>query len=137
MTRAEYVAAAKALQGTAYIWGGKQPPGLDCSGLVTWILYALGGPDPRQTHNSDKLWLDLPAIAIPEAGDLAFYGAHDDPSHVVVCLGDGGIIGANGGGRDTTSVEIAHNQRAFVKRKPTPNYRPDFLGFRSTAGWFR
>jgi murein DD-endopeptidase len=132
-TRETFLAAVCALEGVAYRWGGKGPRGIDCSGLVTWALKVLGGPDLRQTHNSDRLWLELPELVEPQAGDLAFYGSKNDPSHVVVCLGGphDAIIGANGGGRETTTLERADAQKACVKRKPTTKYRPDLLGYRS------
>jgi cell wall-associated NlpC family hydrolase len=138
-TREAFLVAAQALEGVFYRWGGKQPRGgLDCSGLVTWCLKVVGGPDLRQSHNSDVLWAELPPVEVPVAGDLAFYGAKDDPSHVVICLGgqDEPIIGANGGGSKTTSYELATASRAEVKRKPDPRYRPDLLGYRSTRFWW-
>jgi murein DD-endopeptidase len=138
VTRAEFVAACKALEGVPYRWGGKDPRGLDCSGLVTWPLRALGGADLRATHNSARMWLELDEVVEPRPGDLAFYGPRDAPSHVVVCLGGphDQILGANGGGRNVLTVEQAHAARAFVKRKPTPRYRPDFLGYRRNR-WTR
>jgi hypothetical protein len=132
-TRESFVAACLVLEGVAYKWGGKGPRGLDCSGLVTLALKACGGPDLRDSHNSDRLWLELPEVVEPSMGDLAFYGAKNDPSHVVVCLGGphDAIIGANGGGRDTTTLAIADAQSARVKRKDSPHYRRDLLGYRS------
>lgn len=131
-TRAEFVAACKALEGVPYLWGGKTPRGLDCSGLVTWALKAVGGPDVRTTHGSDMLWFTLPEAVEPQAGDLAFYGVKNDPSHVVVCLGGphDQVLGSNGGGSTTTSVAIADAQKAGVKRKDSPKYRTDFIGYR-------
>lgn len=131
-TRKEFLAAAFACEGVAYIWGGKSARGLDCSGLITWALKAAGGPDHRATHNSDRLYFDLPEAIEPQPGDLAFYGAKGNPSHVVICIGGphDQTIGANGGGSTTTTVAIADAQRACVKRKASPKYRPDFLGYR-------
>lgn len=136
-SRAEFIAGCLALQGTPYLWGGKSPPGLDCSGLVTWVLYAIGGPDERHKLNSDGLWLALEPVVEPQRGDLAFYGAPNDPSHVVVCLGGphDTTVGANGGNRDVNTVEAAHRNRAFVKKKSSPLYRGDLLGYRSMGKW--
>jgi murein DD-endopeptidase len=132
-TRETFLAACLALEGVPYRWGGKTSRGLDCSGLVTLALHVVGGPNLAATHNSDRLWLELPEVVEPQPGDLAFYGSKGDPSHVVVCLGGpyDAIIGANGGGRDTTTVERADAIAARVKRRATPRYRPDLLGFRS------
>lgn len=132
-TRQTLLAAASALVGVPYLWGGKGPRGLDCSGLVTLALSAAGGPDWRRTHNSDRLWAELPPVAIPEAGDLAFYGPVGDPMHVVICLGgpDALVLGANGGGRQTVSVEAADRIGARVRFASRPTYRPDLLGYRT------
>jgi cell wall-associated NlpC family hydrolase len=99
-TRETFLAAALACEGVPYIWAGKTPRGLDCSGLVTWALRACGGPDLRALHGSDRLFLELPEVVEPQPGDLAFYGAKGDPSHVVICLGGlhDQILGANGEG---------------------------------------
>jgi murein DD-endopeptidase len=130
--RAEFLAACRALKGVPYRWGGKSARGLDCSGLVTWVLHCLGGPDLRQTHNSGRLWYELPETIEPIAGDLAFFGPRGDPVHVVVCLGGPHepIIGANGGGRATLTVADADRDRAEVKSKGSPGYRRDLLGYR-------
>ena len=138
-TRETFLAAVLACEGVPYLWGGRSPRGLDCSGLVAWALYVVGGPDIRRSHWTDRLWQELPGVVEPQAGDLAFYGRPGDPSHVVVCLGGphDQVIGANGGNSDVVTVEIADERRARVRRREAPNYRRDLLGFRSTAPWWR
>jgi hypothetical protein len=134
MTRDEFVAGCLALQGLPYRWGGKDPKmGLDCSGLVTWVAYVLGGRDRRGTHNSERLRLEWEELVEPQAGDVALYGPPKGPAvHVVVCLGGphDRIIGANGGNRSVTTIEAAHDKRAFVKTHPSPHYRADLIGYR-------
>lgn len=136
--RYTFLAAVLALEGLPYRWGGKGPAagGIDCSGLVAWAAYVVGGLDVRHTHNSDRLWAELLPIDEPQPADLAFYGRPGDPSHVVVCLGGllGPVIGANGGDSTTTTPQLAAARDAKVKRKPHPRYRPDLLGFRSIDG---
>ncbi|UXN75276.1 NlpC/P60 family protein [Devosia sp. A8/3-2] len=43
----DYVAVAERFVGTPYLWGGRQSPGLDCSGLVQQAFYASGRACPR------------------------------------------------------------------------------------------
>lgn len=124
------------LVGTPYIWGGKYPAsGLDCSGLVTYALHKSGGPDWRATHNTDKLWQQLPEPRFPCAGDLAFYGGRDaDVEHVMVVLPISDVeelvIGACGGDSRTTSLREARRRGAKVQVRQGVHYRAGFRGYR-------
>lgn len=136
--RADFVYEALKLIGTPYKWGGKHPDvGLDCSGLVTHLLFKLCGKDWRATHNTDALWAYLPEAMNPKPGDLALYGGQgDDVSHVmllVLCRSDltWMVVGAAGGDSTTTTLEIARQKGAAVTPKRSHAYRGDFRGFRS------
>jgi murein DD-endopeptidase len=152
--RSSYLFTALGLVGVPYIWGGKDPGdqveeidrstgklvrswtrGLDCSGLVTHVLWRLGGPDWRQTHNTDRLWDELPETHAPQPGDICLYGlggSQPNPSHVMLWLGACGVVfGATGGNSDTKTHADAKRHDARVKFKTSHLYRADFLGFRS------
>jgi cell wall-associated NlpC family hydrolase len=119
---------------THYLWGGKDPSsGLDCSGLVTYSLWRMGVADWRWTHNTDKLWLDLPKVDAPRPGDICLYGnkATNDPSHVMIYLTSDLVFGAAGGDHTTVNTLIAQQQDARVKVKTSINYRSDLMGFRA------
>jgi cell wall-associated NlpC family hydrolase len=126
-----------------YLWGAKgefvQLPearvqAFDCSGLVTWSYLRAGGPDWRATHNTDKLLLECQPVRTEEAapGDLAFYGTlregRPDPSHVMVHVGAGVVVGAAGGDFTTTTLEAAAKRGARVLARTSLTYRRDFLG---------
>jgi cell wall-associated NlpC family hydrolase len=72
----DFLAKAFALEGTPYIWGGKNHQGIDCSGLVTVSLHEAGGPDWTQTHGAANLWEALPKVEEQELvrGHLVFFG---------------------------------------------------------------
>lgn len=127
--------------------GGNEAPALafDCSGFVTWLHKQATGADLRWTHNTDKLWNELPGAhlatdGVPSRGtawavlpgDLAFYGGGkpDDVSHVMLVLSvmpEGVmVLGASGGDSSTTSPK----PRARVKLYSSHLYRRDFRGFR-------
>lgn len=77
--------------GTPYVWGGNQPGGFDCSGLVQ---YCYGIPQ-RTTYEQQALGPHIhDNVLNAPYGALVFYGSDDAPYHVAISLGDGRIIQA-------------------------------------------
>ena len=125
-----------ALAPTPYVWGGKAPGGLDCSGLVTLALHEAGGPDLRQTANTDVLWNTLPPVEEEqlEVGDLALYwGEHskgpEDVSHVMLWAGAGIVLGQHWGGPGDVDPVVSRLAGKVTGARPLL-YRTDFAGFR-------
>ena len=80
-----------------YLWGGRTPLGIDCSGF-TQIVYKINGLKlSRDAHEQANQGQTLSFIEESEAGDLAFF---DDPEgkivHVGLLLEDHYIIHAHG-----------------------------------------
>ena len=72
---ADPLAVAEAHLGAAYLWGGREGSGLDCSGLVQQALLACGRACPRDSD----LQQGLGVAASPDAlgrGDLVFWKGH-------------------------------------------------------------
>ncbi|MCB1353232.1 MAG: C40 family peptidase [Rhodobacteraceae bacterium] len=74
----DFIAEARRLAGTPYLWGGRSAAGIDCSGLVQLALMAAGHVDvPRDSDMQAAL---LGAAhdpgAAPEPGDLLFWKGH-------------------------------------------------------------
>lgn len=118
--------------GLPVLWGRKGPEVFDCSGLVTWALLGVGGPDLRQTHNAQALFnRTRPLISAraeaPKAGDLVFYGnQRDHIIHVAVVDQFGGVISADGATPKITQLVIATaNPHNRVTRHPSIRYRQD------------
>ncbi len=76
----DFVAVAERMSGAPYLWGGKTPAGVDCSGLVQSSLAACGIAAPRDTDMQVKaLGEALPIsddLAHLQRGDLIFWKGH-------------------------------------------------------------
>jgi len=80
-----------------YLWGGKTPFGIDCSGF-TQMVYKLNGHKLRRDASQQATQGEpLSFIEESEAGDLAFFDNVDgDIIHVGIIMEDNYIIHAHG-----------------------------------------
>jgi len=112
-----------------YAWGGDDPSGFDCSGLVVEILQAVGKLPTTVDLSAAGLWEYFRGTRhqVPAPGRLVFYGTEQRVQHVAFAVSTTLAIGADGGGRFVKSIEDAIRHNAFVKLRPI-HYRSDFLG---------
>ncbi len=115
--------------GIPYRWGGDDPmAGFDCSGLVIELLKSVGMLERTYRDTAaglHKLYASYP-LAIPDFGALAFYGV-PDISHVGFCLNPYLMLEAGSGTSETTTLDVAERQNAFVRVRPIKS-RKDFIG---------
>lgn len=80
-----------------YLWGGKSPFGIDCSGF-TQLVYKLNGYKlPRDAYQQVELGHALSFVEEAEAGDLAFFDNEEGRIvHVGMILDNQQIIHASG-----------------------------------------
>ena len=95
--RDSLVALARAQIGKRYRFGGTTPEhGFDCSGLVRYVMSALGVPLPRtaveQARSGETVPRD-PMQLIP--GDLVTFGSSRRISHIGIYVGDGRFVQAS------------------------------------------
>ncbi len=82
-------AAAAIFAGAPYLWGGRSPDGIDCSGLVQQAL-SVEGIALRRDTDLQREQGEPVKFAAREAGDLLFW-----PGHVGLLLADDMLCHAN------------------------------------------
>lgn len=113
MERVLILSHAQQAIGTPYRFGGSTPEGLDCSGLVEMTYRAAGIRVPR---TADEQFRALPAVDVPQPGDLLFFGSGAKATHVGIYRGKRQMIHAPGHGRQVVSVplDIDYWQQRFL-----------------------
>lgn len=89
VVREDPAAVAERLTGAAYLWGGRESCGLDCSGLVQQALFACGLACPRDTDQQAGLGRAIGEADLRRA-DLVFWRGH-----VAMMLDETRVIHAN------------------------------------------
>jgi cell wall-associated NlpC family hydrolase len=75
--------AAMSMLGTPYVWGGSQPGGFDCSGLVMWAFAQVGVSLPHSTYADYGLGVPVSRDQL-QPGDLVFF---DGLGHMGIYIG--------------------------------------------------
>jgi gamma-D-glutamyl-L-lysine dipeptidyl-peptidase len=93
----QIIASALLFLNSPYLWGGKNPFGIDCSGF-TQLVYKLNGYKlPRDASQQVELGEPLNFVEEAEAGDLAFFDNEEGRIvHVGILLDHERIIHASG-----------------------------------------
>lgn len=96
------IVVARALIGVPYLWGGRTPFGIDCSGFVQRVYWLCGHTIPRDAYlqAQSDLFEPVERDAL-KPGDLVFFAGDRDPrkrviTHVGMAMGDCRFIHASG-----------------------------------------
>ena len=118
--RALTLRVAWSYHGTPYRWGGDDPSGFDCSGLVVEVGQSAGWFPRGHDATADGLMGRYPLVDTPDPGDLVFWLDRNGRAYHVGILIDPTThyIGADGGGRLVQSEADAWRGNAFVKVRP-------------------
>jgi gamma-D-glutamyl-L-lysine dipeptidyl-peptidase len=79
-----------------YLWGGRTPLGVDCSGFVQVIFKQMGIDMPRDAWQQAQEGTIIKKFSDIQTGDLAFFDNKEDIVHTGIMLGKDRIIHASG-----------------------------------------
>ncbi|WP_194819689.1 C40 family peptidase [Nocardia sp. XZ_19_385] len=94
--------AAESQIGTPYVWGGSQPGGFDCSGLVQWSYGQEGVDMPRTSEQQENVGTPV-ALEDAQPGDVVIYNGG---SHTALYAGNGQVVHAPSSGQDVTYAPV-------------------------------
>lgn len=96
-TNESYADTALKYINSPYIWGGRIPSGIDCSGLTQLVYKIHGKPIPRDSWQQAEEGKNIDFIDQAEPGDLVFFDNDKGRiSHVGMIFSKGLVIHASG-----------------------------------------
>ena len=91
------VKVAKKYLHAPYLWGGRSPFGIDCSGLTQVIFKIFGIKLPRDAYQQAEYGEIVDFVETSQIGDLAFFeNKEGNIHHVGIMLGNKEILHASG-----------------------------------------
>lgn len=113
------VQGAQQFLGVPYVWGGEDPSGFDCSGLVQYVFGKLGIKTPRVTYQQFAAGKKINPKNV-QPGDLVFFRMEQQgPGHVGIYVGNGKYINAPQTGDVVKISELANRSDLVGVRRYT------------------
>ncbi len=122
-----FVRHALAMMGHPYRYGGEQPGGFDCSGLVQYAALQVGTRLPRTSRELLHVGRQVDRSKLRPGDLLFFHGSGRKPLHVGIYIGDDYFVHAPSSGR-VVSIDDLHG--AYYQRNYWQARRVQFEGER-------
>lgn len=106
------LAGAQTMIGTPYVYGGTQPGGFDCSGLVQWSFGRAGVGLPRTTFDQINTGLPVARNQL-QPGDVVFF---DGGGHNGIYAGNDQVIHAPTVGQTVSYININYMSFTTARR---------------------
>jgi cell wall-associated NlpC family hydrolase len=91
------IKVAKKYLNAPYLWGGRSPFGIDCSGLIQMVFKMFGMRLPRDSHQQAELGEMVDFVSSSNVGDIAYFANKEGRiNHAGIILEDNHIIHASG-----------------------------------------
>jgi hypothetical protein len=116
----QILSIAYSLLNAPYLWGGKSPLGIDCSGFTQLVFKCVGIKLPRDAYQQADQGITLGFISEARPGDLAFFdNAEGRITHVGIVYLNNMIIHASGKVR----IDRLDHQGIFNEEKGTYTHK--------------
>jgi len=93
--------------GKPYRYGGNNPNGFDCSGLVQYSFADAGIAVPRSTQEQLKFFTEIPRKQL-QAGDLVFFRIDNSQRHVAIMLNRTDFVHAPSSGKSVGTSNLSN-----------------------------
>lgn len=134
MARGEdIVELARKYMGTKYVWGGADPSGFDCSGLIQFVFGRAGVQLPRVTYDQINVGHSVQPNKL-RPGDLVFFDTDrkkSGPDHVGIYMGGGKFIHSP---RPGASVKVSSLAEGYYMDRWMGGRRVPGVSASATAG---
>ena len=110
---------ALAMVGAPYRYGGVDPDGFDCSGLIHYSFRRVGIALPRDTRSLRRIGIEIDMDDLVK-GDLVFFDQEGKKSsHVGIYLGNGKFVHApsTGGKVRADKIDLAYWRKHFTEAR--------------------
>ena len=109
---------------TPYLWGGKTPFGVDCSGFVQMVFKISGYKLKRDTFEQVKQGILVNNLKEARAGDLAFFSDNEGKiAHVGIIFENSKIIHAHGQVR----IDLLNQKGIFNEKNNIQTHKLDCI----------